>query len=415
MNDPGKASVQVSPQPALKRSLGLGLISLYGLGNILGAGIYVLVGKVVGTAGVHAPLAFVIAAIVAALSAFTYGELAARYPVSAGEAVYVDAAFGVAALSLTVGLLIALAGMVSAATLVRGFVGYLHVFIQAPGFLTIVLLVLSLAAVAAWGIGESARVAAVFTLIEIGGLLLIVYVARESFGALPGQASTILIPPSAAAWQGTMLGAFLAFYAFIGFEDMVNVAEEVEHPERNLPLGILIALVISTALYFVVVLVAQLSVRAEALARSDAPLALVYATMTGGSPVVISAIGLFAVVNGALIQLIMATRVLYGMGARRWLPLYFSKVNPVTRTPLAATVVVSLIILVLALWVPLVRLAGATSALILVIFVMVSLALIRLKLRQPDPPGIKTIPMWVPTVGALSSALLLAFQARNLW
>ena len=415
MNAPGEASAQVSPQPALKRSLGLGLISLYGLGNILGAGIYVLVGKVVGTAGVHAPLAFVIAAIVAALSAFTYGELAARYPVSAGEAVYVDAAFGVAALSLTVGLLIALAGMVSAATLVRGFVGYLHVFIQAPGFLAIVLLVLSLAAVAAWGIGESARVAAVFTLIEIGGLLLIVYVARESFGALPGKASTILIPPSAAAWQGTMLGAFLAFYAFIGFEDMVNVAEEVEHPERNLPLGILIAMVISTALYFVVVLVAQLSVRAEALARSDAPLALVYATATGGSPVVISAIGLFAVVNGALIQLIMATRVLYGMGARRWLPLYFSKVNPVTRTPLAATVVVSLIILVLALWVPLVGLAGATSALILMIFVMVSLALIRLKLRQPAPPGIKTIPMWVPMVGALSSALLLAFQARILW
>jgi APA family basic amino acid/polyamine antiporter len=415
MNHSGEASAQVSPQPALKRSLGLGLISLYGLGNILGAGIYVLVGKVVGTAGVHAPLAFVIAAMVAALSAFTYGELAARYPVSAGEAVYVDAAFGVTAISIIVGLLIAVAGMVSAATLVRGFVGYLHVFIQAPGFLVMVLLVLAIGAVAAWGIGESARVAAIFTLIEIGGLLLVVYVARESFAALPARAAAILIPPSATAWQGTMLGAFLAFYAFIGFEDMVNVAEEVERPERNLPLGILVALVISTALYFVVVLAAELSVPAEVLARSDAPLALVYATVTGGSPVVISAIGLFAVVNGALIQLIMATRILYGMGARRWLPVYFSRVNPVTRTPLAATAVVSSIILVLALWVPLVGLAGATSALILAIFVIVSVALIRLKLRRPDPPGIKTIPMWIPMMGALSSALLLAVQARNLW
>ncbi len=402
-------------QPALRRSLGLGLITLYGLGNILGAGIYVLVGKVVGTAGVHAPLAFVIAAMVAALSAFTYGELAARYPVSAGEAVYVDAAFGVVAISLSVGLLIALAGMVSAATLARGFVGYLHIFIQAPGYLIIVMLVLSLGAVAAWGIGESARIAALITLIEIGGLLLIVYVARESFAELPAQASTIFIPSSTIAWEGAMLGAFLAFYAFIGFEDMVNVAEEVEHPERNLPLGILVALVISTMLYFVVVLAAQLSVSAEALGQSEAPLALVYTTVTGGSPVVISAIGLFAVVNGALIQLIMATRVLYGMSTRGWLPAIFSRVNPVTRTPIIATAVVSVIILVLALWVPLVGLAGATSALILIIFVMVSIALIRLKVRQPNPAGIKTIPMWVPAIGAISSALLLTVQAQSLW
>ncbi len=415
MSNTREESVAGPLQPALRRSLGLGLITLYGLGNILGAGIYVLVGKVVGTAGVHAPLAFVIAAMVAALSAFTYGELAARYPVSAGEAVYVDAAFGVVAISLSVGLLIALAGMVSAATLARGFVGYLHIFIQAPGYLIIVMLVLSLGAVAAWGIGESARIAALITLIEIGGLLLIVYVARESFAELPAQASIIFIPSSTIAWEGAMLGAFLAFYAFIGFEDMVNVAEEVEHPERNLPLGILVALVISTMLYFVVVLAAQLSVSAEALGQSEAPLALVYTTVTGGSPVVISAIGLFAVVNGALIQLIMATRVLYGMSTRGWLPAIFSRVNPVTRTPIIATAVVSVIILVLALWVPLVGLAGATSALILIIFVMVSIALIRLKVRQPNPAGIKTIPMWVPAIGAISSALLLTVQAQSLW
>ncbi len=404
-----------SPRPALRRSLGLGLISLYGLGNILGAGIYVLVGKVVGTAGMHAPLAFLIAALVAALSAFTYGELAARHPVSAGEAVYVDAAFGIAALSMLVGLLIALAGMVSAATLIRGFVGYLEVFVQLPGFMVIVMLVLALGAVAAWGISESARVAAAFTLIEIGGLLLIVYVARNSFAALPEQAANMLLPPSAVAWQGVMLGAFLAFYAFIGFEDMVNVAEEVEHPERNLPLGILIALIVSTALYLVVVVAAQLSVPAQALGESDAPLALVYTTVTGDAPVVISVIGLFAVVNGALIQLIMATRIFYGMSARGWLPLYFSRIHPRTRTPVVATVAVSAIILVLAQWVPLVTLAGATSALILVIFVIVSVALMRLKARDPDPAGIDTIPMWVPAAGALTSAMLLAAQVRNLW
>ena len=196
---------------------------------------------------------------------------------------------------------------------------------------------------------------------------------------------------------------------------MVNVAEEVEQPERNLPLGILVALAISTMLYFVVVLAAQLSVSAEALGRSEAPLALVYATVTGSSPVVISAIGLFAVVNGALIQLIMATRILYGMSAKGWLPAIFYRVNPVTRTPIAATGVVSLIILVLALWLPLTGLAGATSALILIVFAMVSVALIRLKARDPHPAGINTIPVWVPVVGALASALLLVAQARLLW
>ena len=401
-------------QPALKRSLGLGLISLYGLGNILGAGIYVLVGKVVGEAGIHAPLAFIVAAIVAALSAFTYGELAARHPVSAGEAVYVDAAFRLTALSLVVGLLIALAGMVSAATLVRGFVGYLHVFLQAPEFLVMCVLVAALGALAAWGISESARVAALFTLMEVGGLMLIIYVARENFAALPAQTGDILMPASATAWQGTMLGAFLAFYAFIGFEDMVNVAEEVEHPERNLPLGILIALLVSTVLYLIVVLAAQLSVPVEDLRRSDAPLALVYSAVTGDSPLVISAIGLFAVVNGALIQLIMATRVLYGMSRRGWLPYALAKVNPATRTPVIATAVVSAVILILALWVPLVGLAGATSALILIIFAVVSVALIRLKLADPRPRGIKTIPLWVPATGALASVLLLAAQAGQL-
>ena len=118
--------VQAASQPTLKRSLGLGLITLYGLGNILGAGIYVLVGKVAGAAGVHAPLAFVIAALVATITAFTYGELAARHPVSAGEAVYMDAAFALRILSVAVGVLIAAAGMVSAAALARGFVGYLQ-------------------------------------------------------------------------------------------------------------------------------------------------------------------------------------------------------------------------------------------------------------------------------------------------
>jgi amino acid transporter len=410
-----QTTAQTTPRPALKRSLGLGLITLYGLGNILGAGIYVLVGKVAGAAGVYAPLAFIIAALVAALTAFTYGELAARHPVSAGEAVYVDAAFALRILSVLVGVLIAAAGMVSAAALARGFVGYLHVFVDAPGWLVLVLFVAILGGIAAWGIGESARVAALLTLVEAGGLLLIIAVAGESFAGLPVRAVEFFTPSSAVAWQGVMLGAFLAFYAFIGFEDMVNVAEEVKRPERNLPLGIIIALAVSTVLYLLVVLVALLSVPVEMLKESDAPLAVVYTQVTGRQPVLISIIGLLAVINGALIQMIMASRIFYGMSAKGWLPGFVGRINPKTQTPVVATGLVSALVLVLALWVPLVGLAGATSALVLVVFALVSMALIRLKRRDPRPAGISTIPMWVPVAGVVASLALLAAQTRLFW
>lgn len=157
---PGRERPPSKRDVHLDRSLGLGLITLYGLGNILGAGIYVLIGEVIGVAGMATPLAFLVAAMIAALSAFTYGELAARFPVSAGEAVYVQKAFGQRWLSIAVGLLIAFAGMVSAATLSRGFSGYFRVLVELPDALLIVCLVAALGFVAAWGIKSSARIAA---------------------------------------------------------------------------------------------------------------------------------------------------------------------------------------------------------------------------------------------------------------
>ncbi|MFT5172782.1 MAG: APA family basic amino acid/polyamine antiporter, partial [Gammaproteobacteria bacterium] len=161
------------PTPALKRQLGLALLVLYGLGNILGAGIYVLVGEVSAAAGYHAPLAFVVAAIVAALTAFSYGELAARYPVSAGVAIYMHKAFANKPLSITVGLLTAMAGLASTATLARGFVGYARIVLPVADSLLVTALVLALGLIAAWGIRQSVRIAAALTLVEVGGLLLV--------------------------------------------------------------------------------------------------------------------------------------------------------------------------------------------------------------------------------------------------
>ena len=394
----------------LSRSLGLTLITLYGLGNILGAGIYVLIGEVVGAAGMGAPMAFIMAAVVAALSAFTYGELAARFPVSAGEAVYVHQAFDLRWLSMTVGLMIAIAGMVSAATLARGFAGYFQVLVDLPDALLVVCLVVALGFIAAWGIKSSVRIAATLTIIEAGGLVMIVAVAGGNLDTVPENLPRMLLLEGDSTLSGLVLGAFLAFFAFIGFEDMVNVAEEVERPERNLPLGILIALCVSTVIYLLVVLAALTSVPMEKLAGSKAPLALVYQHATGGSPVVISSIGLLAVVNGALVQIIMAARIFYGMSVNGWLPRVLRTVNPRTRTPVTATMVVVVIVVTLALWFPLVGLASTTSFLVLTVFGVVNLTLVALKRRQPEAAGVMPCPLWVPVAGATVSFGLLVAQ-----
>jgi len=394
----------------LDRSLGLTLITLYGLGNILGAGIYVLVGEVIGAAGMGAPLAFIIAAVIAALTAFTYGELAARFPVSAGEAVYVHQAFDLRWLSMVVGLLIATAGMVSSATLARGFVGYFQVLLNLPDALLIVTVVSILGFIAAWGIKSSVRIAATLTLIEAGGLVMIVTVAGGNLDSVPEILPRMLPVGGELAIPGVLLGAFLAFFAFIGFEDMVNIAEEVERPERNLPLGILIALGVSTVIYLLVVLTAITSVPMDQIAKSKAPLALIFQHATGRSPVIISSIGLLAVVNGALVQIIMAARVFYGMSVNGWLPRSLGVVNSRTHTPVAATVVVALIVTLLALWFPLVHLAGATSFLVLAVFGLVNIALIALKRRRLEVVGVVPCPIWVPVAGAIASLGLLVAQ-----
>lgn len=394
----------------LKRGLSLWLLVFYGLGNILGAGIYVLIGKVAGSAGLFAPVAFFVASLVAAFTALSYAELAARYPYSAGEAVYVQQGLGRPALSVLVGLLIVLMGAVSAATIARGFVGYLDVLIELPDALTITVLVLMLAAIATWGIVESVSIAALVTLVELLGLVMVLAVSGDSFSSLPQRLPELVPSPDPAVWQGILFGAFLAFYAFVGFEDMVNVAEEVRQPERNVPLAILIALAVTTLLYAAVCLAAVLSMPPPLLAASDAPLASVYAHATGEKPVTLSIISLFAVVNGALIQIIMGSRILYGMSRQGWLPPLLGRVWRTTRTPLVATLATAGLVLVLALWLPLVTLARATSFLVLIIFSLVNLSLLRIKRREPHPPGVRVVPLWTPVGGILTSLGLLLFQ-----
>ena len=399
-----------SNQVPLQRSLGPVLLCLYGLGNILGAGIYVLVGEVAGQAGSMAPLAFLVAGGVAALSALSYAELSARYPVSAGEAVWVQEAFGNKGLSMTTGLLIAVAGLTSSAALARGFAGYLQVVFPVPQVAAIIALVVVLSALAAWGVNESVRVAAALTIVEAVGLVMVITVAG---GALAEENAALqTISYDEVGLHGITAGAFLAFFAFIGFEDMVNVAEEVKDPQRSMRIAIIAALGISTVLYVLVAAVSVLTVDPAQLALDTAPLALVYRSAGGPVPGILGLIGMAAVVNGVLVQIIMASRVTYGMSRQGWIPPIFGRINVRTQTPVVATALVSAVVLVLALSMELSGLARMTSTLILTIFVLVNIALLIMKQRGPAPPGIKPVPMWLPALGAFSAAVLLAL---SLW
>ena len=405
--------------PTLKRSLSLPMVTFYGLGNILGAGIYVLVGKVAGEAGYFAPLSFLVASVIAAISAFTYAELSARYPVSAGEAVYIYKGFGLQKLSLLVGLMIALAGVVSAAAIAHGFAGYLRVFFDWPRWLVVTGLLLALGLLAAWGIKQSVRVVALFTLIEIAGLLLIIIVGAGQLPA-PGQwLDQIRLPgqtglESSFSLLGIFTGAFLAFYAYTGFEDMVNIAEEVKEPERNMPRAILWCVLVSTLLYCGVTLVSVRVLSPSELAQSDAPLASVYSQATGDAPWVITLISIFAVVNGALIQLIMASRLFYGMARRQWLPGILAMVHPVTRTPVNSTVLTVAFMLFFALLFQIVMLAEMTSYLVLIVFSLLNLALIRIKKLHAAPAGVFVFPVWFPWLGFLTVTSFLLFKLYSI-
>jgi amino acid transporter len=384
--------------PKLKRTLGLPIVTLYGLGNILGAGIYVLVGKVASLSGTSTTLAFVIAMVTAAFTAFSYMELAGRYPVSASVSVYLHAAFGKRWLSVLVGLAMVAGGIASAAALAQGFAGYLHSFVAVPTVAASVGLLIALGLLAIRGIGESAKAAALFTLLEVGGLILIIWFGRGAFSHTDVRHIFTIDP--AVGVSGVVAGAFLAFYAFIGFEDMVNVAEEAKNPRRTMPLAIMFSLILSTVLYLLVVVVSTTIVSPAELAQSSAPLTLVFERSGVTNGEILSLIGMLAAVNGIIVQIIMGSRILYGLANQGWITTKLAAVDKQRKTPVAATVVVLAIMIVATLLFPLVSLARLTSLLVLSIFALVNISLIIIKRRDSHRRGYVTVPSMVPYTGA---------------
>ena len=396
----------------LKRSITWKMLALYGLGNILGAGVYVLIGEVAAESGDGLVWSLLLAAIVASFTAWTYSELAGKYPLSAGAALYAEKAFGWPKLSTLVGLALAFTAIVSSSTLLRGFARYGRDLLLKCGwdlswapdhiFMYPALAVLSY--VALIGISESARMAALFTILEAGGLLTIVIVAGVN-GETASAALNSFSSIGSVEVLSICVGGFLAFYAFIGFEDMVNIAEEVKEPQINMRRGVLTALAVATLLYLLVGISSLAVLPSETLSIQDAPLAAVFEKATGSTIPVITIIGVIAITNGVLIQIITASRILYGLAREGWLPNSLSVVNQSSKVPVNASLVAIVGIVIGASFLPLGTLAQLTSFTLLVIFSIVQISAFRL-VRQ----GELTLPNAVPVIGTILNLVLIIIQ-----
>lgn len=395
---------------ALKRRLGLGLLTAYGVGVMVGAGIYVLVGTVVGHAGIWAPLAFVLAGLVALFSALSYAEFATRLPEAAGQAAYIERGFSSRGLGVLAGLAIALTGVVSAAAVLRGGVGYLVTFVDLPEPWLIAGIGLALTLVAVVGVLESLALIALLTVVEVSGLLA---VAVAGFLAAPGPDWPSLAELPAPPVAGIAAAIALSVFAFIGFEDLTNMAEEAKEPEKVMPKAILLALAITAALYLLVSLAAvRVTAHAE-LRASEQPVALIWEQATGTSAAYLSAIAVAAALNGVLAQIVMASRILFGLGRRTVALRSLAQSDPRFGTPVRATVLVGAAVLGAALLLPVETLAEATAIILLAVFVMVNAALIRLHRREPAAPF--RVPTWVPWAGLLSAGAALAAALFAVW
>jgi len=402
-----KSATPSGKQPALLRTLGLWQVALYATGSMLGAGIYGLIGRAAGELGSAVWLGFLMSLVIALLTGFSYASLGSRYPKAGGAAFITQRAYKRGLLTYMVGATVACSGMTSmaaGASVVAQNLQRLRFMAEIPVMAMAIGVILIVAAIVYRGIRESMWANVACTLVEAAGLFLIVIVGMRYWGSV----NLFELPP---AEDGTMSsisllliaqGAILTFYSFVGFEDLLNVSEEVKNPERNVPLGLGIALLLVAFLYISVAITAVSVVPWQELAAAGAPLAEVMARAAPWFPnwlfVVIT---IFAVANTVLINYVTASRLVYGMARDQGLPKALAKVHPERRTPHVAILLVLAIILGLVVFGDLGDLAEATVLLLLLVFAVVNSALVVLKLRPGEAKGRFEIPIAVPALGAL--------------
>jgi len=396
----------------LDRVITTPLLALYGIGNIVGVGIYVLIGQIAVEAGYLAVLSFIVAGAVAFCAALSYAELATRFPVSAGISVYLQQAFKSPFISTVVGLLLVGVGIVSTATLLRGFSGYLHMLTPISPVIVCFVLMTILTLLAVLGIKQSVMAAALLTILEIGGLLFLIgSILWQQPSVMPHFSHQFMLAAHEGGWaaaSGILAASFIAFYAFVGFEDTVNIAEEVRHPQHAYPKALFIAMSVVAGLYILLAIVVLGAVPLSQLATSQAPLALAYEVATGNTADIIIGISLIGTVNGMIVTTTMGSRFLYGLARQGWISRWFSWLSK-RRVPTRGLLIVAIGALLCALTIPIERSAQITSLLLLLVFLAANVSLIVIR-RQSHSSEQNLTPTYVPWLGALTSAVLLIGQ-----
>lgn len=405
-------------KPILKRRVSLFALTVYGVGNVLGAGIYSLIGEVVGITGNLSWLAFILASVTGALTGLSYAELSAMYPKSAAEFVYTEEAFKKRILSFILGWIIIFSGILSAATVALAFGSYLSGLIGIPSlFINIifaVLLIVILSVINLIGIKTSTRTNIIFTLIEASGLIIIIIIGIPSFGTVDYFA----LPP-ASTFTAVFSSVALIFFAYIGFEDIANIAEEVKEPHKNLPKAIIYSIIITTVVYCLTAISVVSILDYNSIATSEAPLNAVAAEVLGPiGGIIMSSIALFATANTVLIMLIVTSRMMYGMARDKALPKGIGKISPKFRTPTIAVVLTMCITIVPILFGDISLVAHATVFGVLINFILVNLSLIALRKTKPDmerPFKLKPTIKWVPIIALLGSIICIALLFTFSW
>ena len=389
----------------LKRSLNLSLLVLYGLGVIIGAGIYVVIGNVVEVAGSLAVLSFALAGGLAALTGLCYAELGARLPEAAGATAYVKEAFGSDRLSQLTGFVVAGVVLVSAATIAHGAASYAKQFIPIPTPFIAASVVILFTAVSCLGVKDSVRAAAVMTMIEIAGLALVIILGADPIPDFLVQTPQF-IPNDMHGLNKVFAGAFLAFFAFTGFENLANMAEEAEDAQRTIPYAILLSLGISTVIYIIVAFVAVAG--SSTGNTSDSLLLSVIAHHGHQLTTLFTALAVIAVANGVLIQILMLARLFYGMSQRQLLSAWLSRVNG-NQVPVPATLLAGFLILLSTYALSFESLLQISTTLTLCVFTAVSLSLWRLKTKVALKPKFQ-VPLWIPASAVIGNMVLIVTQ-----
>lgn len=402
----------------LKRVMGPGLLLLFIIGDILGTGIYALTGTVAKEVGGAVWLPFLLAFVVAVMTAFAYLELVTKYPHAGGAAVYTNKAFRIGFLTFMVAFTVMASGITSASTASRAFAenfmkGFglgnspTTVTIIALAFITLVM------AINLWGVGESVKANIVLTAIELSGLLIVIFVgflAMMNGKADFSKAMVFHTPEDKGVFLAVSAATSVAFFAMVGFEDSVNMAEETKDPTRIFPKIMLTGLGITGVIYVLVSLTAVAVVPVGELTKAGAtPLLTVVQMGAPGLPfgAIFPFISMFAVANTALINMLMASRLLYGMAKQRILPPAFGKVLSRRRTPWFATLFTSALAMVLILFVGQVSQLGGTTALLLLgVFTITNVAVLVLRKDKVDHPHF-TAPTWVPIVAGVFTFYLV--------